>query len=300
MPTDTTSGNPRGSTGAPIKRRFVDCDAGQMHLRTRAGSGEPLVLFHASPGSARMLEPLMARLRTERPLIALDTLGNGDSSAPAVEEPDIGYFASAAREVLDTLGVSHCCLYGTHTGAHIAVELAATEPQLYSAIIIDGMGLYSPNEAADFRSRYVPEIEPADDGSQLWWAWHFVRNGYLFFPWFRTDVAHRTNASLPPADFLHAKVVEVLKALGSFRHSYLAAFRYPKRERLARLSIPALVTTGTQDVLAPYFDELVAAVPGARAELIDSSNLVEHTGLLADIVDDFLLSLPGGPDSGAT
>jgi pimeloyl-ACP methyl ester carboxylesterase len=247
-----------------------------------------------------MLEPLMARLRTERPLLALDTLGNGDSSPPDVAEPDIGYFAAAAREVLDALDVSHCCLYGTHTGAHIAVELAVTDPQMYSAIIIDGMGLYSPNEAADFRSRYVPGIEPADDGSQLWWAWHFVRNGYLFFPWFETDVAHRTNASLPPADFLHAKVVEVLKALGSYRHSYLAAFRYPKRERLAQLSIPALVTTGTQDVLAPYFDELVAAVPGARGELIDSSSLMAHADLLAEIVDDFLASAPGRPDRGGS
>lgn len=267
-----------------------------MHLRTRAGVGEPLVLLHASPGSARMLEPLMARLRTERPLLALDTLGNGDSSPPAVVDPDIAYFASVAREVLDSLGVSRCCLYGTHTGAHIAVELAVTEPQRYSAIVIDGMGLYSPSEAEGLRSQYVPEVEPADDGSQLWWTWNFVRNGYLFFPWFETDVAHRTRASLPPADFLHAKVVEVLKALASYRHSYLAAFRYPKRERLAQLSIPALVTMGTQDVLAPYFDDLLAAVPGTRGELIDSSGLMHHMDLLAEIVDDFLGPAPGRSD----
>lgn len=274
-----------------VRRQFVDCPDGQVHVRSIAGDGEPLVLFHASPGSARMLEPLMVRLSGVRPLYALDTLGNGDSSPAAVADPDIAYFAAAARRAMDGLGIGRCALYGTHTGAHLAVELAVAEPDRYSAIVIDGMGLYSPQEAQQFEQLYIPDVRPADDGSQLWWAWHFVRNGYLFFPWFETDAAHRTAGSLPSADYLHAKVVEVLKALETYRYSYRAAFRYPKRQMLARLTTPALVTLGSQDVLATYFDELVAAVPGAQSALIDAPSFDAHLDALARRIATFLSDL---------
>lgn len=271
-----------------VRRCFVDTSQGQVHVRFSPGEGEPLVLLHASPGSAAMLLPLIRSLRTTRPLYALDTLGNGDSDPPLADNPDIAYFASAAREAVDALGINRCALYGTHTGAHLATELAVTEPHRYSKLVIDGMGLYSRAESTDFEDRYTPVVRPSPDGAQLWWAWHFVRNGYLFFPWFDERSANRTTATLPPSDFLHAKVVEVLKALDTYRFSYRAAFRYPKKEMLAQLRLPTLVTLGVQDVLRPYYDELVSAVPGATGALIESDDFDGHVAGLARQIDFFL------------
>ena len=49
------------STDTIIRRAFVDVPFGQMHYRY-AGEGPVLVLLHASPGSSKQLEPLIARL----------------------------------------------------------------------------------------------------------------------------------------------------------------------------------------------------------------------------------------------
>jgi pimeloyl-ACP methyl ester carboxylesterase len=75
------------STPAPIRRGFVEIAEGQVHYRTAGWDrpGVPLMMLHPSPGSARMLEPLMGVFGQERRVIATDTLGNGDSSSPADE-----------------------------------------------------------------------------------------------------------------------------------------------------------------------------------------------------------------------
>ncbi|MPZ61895.1 MAG: alpha/beta fold hydrolase [Propionibacteriales bacterium] len=271
-----------------FRRGFVDTSQGQVHYRYRQGSGRPLVLFHASPGSAAMLLPLMARIRPSRSVYALDTLGNGDSCPPSDSVRGIEDFAHVAYEAMQGLGLSEVDVYGSHTGAHLAVELALTHPARIKHLVIDGMGLYSRSESADFEEEYCPAVEPTDHGSHLAWVWHFVTRGYMSFPWFSRSAASRTKVSVPDPDFLHIKSVEVLKALSTFRHSYLAAFRYPKREKLAQLSLPCLVTVGEQDVLAPYFKELSAATPAAVSRFIEADRLETHFDALARVIDEFL------------
>ena len=89
-----------------IVRGFVDIAEGQVHYR-QAGSSPPgqppLVMFHASPGSAKSLEPLMQVLASRRRVIALDTLGNGDSCAPHPENPDLEKCLTIKLMLLDTM-----------------------------------------------------------------------------------------------------------------------------------------------------------------------------------------------------
>ena len=64
-----------------IERGFAKIAEGQVHYR-QAGAHHalkerPLVMIHAFPGSAKTLEPLVAKLGVHRWVIALDTLGNG-------------------------------------------------------------------------------------------------------------------------------------------------------------------------------------------------------------------------------
>eukprot|EP00456_Euglypha_rotunda_P017537 TRINITY_DN16032_c0_g1_i1.p3 TRINITY_DN16032_c0_g1~~TRINITY_DN16032_c0_g1_i1.p3 ORF type:complete len:122 (-),score=28.21 TRINITY_DN16032_c0_g1_i1:11-376(-) len=100
----------KGPDGMEIERGFVRIAEGQMHLRRTVPMDDtrpPLVLLHPSPGSSIQLVPLMEALvaADAPPLIALDTLGNGDSAAPASEAPDIAYFADAALRALDALEI---------------------------------------------------------------------------------------------------------------------------------------------------------------------------------------------------
>jgi len=253
-----------------IRRGFADLPTGQVHYREAgAGRGRTLVLIHASPGSSRMLAPLIEAFGATRHAIAPDTAGNGDTDVPLPEVADIGQLARIHLAALDALGIDSFDLYGTHTGASIAAEIALLAPGRARRLILDGVGLYAPEQQAEMLARYAPEVKPDLQAQYLMWAWHFVRDTAVFWPWYATDAAHRRPTGLPSAQALHEKLVEVLKSITTYHKSYRAAFAHDKRKRLPALRLPVLATCARTDMLAPMFDELCALIPQAEPALTD-------------------------------
>lgn len=275
-----------------IKRGFVDVPAGQIHYRHTvppdACGKPPLALIHQSPGSSRQLEGLMRALASGRRLFAPDTLGNGDSSPSPVAVPDIPLLAEAAWTALDRLLPQRFDLYGSHTGASIAMEIAIAHPGRIRRLVIDGMGLYAADEQSDILQHYAREIVPDLEGTHLLKVWHFCRDQYLFWPYYNRTASGRLPNGLPPADEFHDFVVEVLKAVRTYHQSYRAAFRHPKRERLPLLRVPVLVTCSPSDMLHRYFGDVAELVPDARTVELpawDDPSFDERT---AAIIADFL------------
>lgn len=248
-----------------IRRGFTEIAEGQVHYRT-AGTpgGLPLVMMHASPGSARLLEPLIGAFGQRRQVIACDTLGNGDSCPPATRDAQIAYFADAHLRALDALGIQHFDLYGSHTGANIACEIAIAQPHRVRRLVLDGVSLYAREERADMLVHYAPGVTLDQNGSQLHWIWNFVRDAYLFWPWYRRDAAHRRPLGLPSPEELHDKVVEVLKSARTYHISYNAAIGYDKEPRLKLVTVPTLLACARSDMLFEYFDRVRALMPQAR------------------------------------
>lgn len=255
-----------------IRRGFVDLPHGQVHYRHAAPvtdtSRTPLALIHQSPGSSKQLEGLLHALAPARRVVAPDTLGNGDSDPAPVAVPDIPLLAEAAWAALDRLLPERFDLYGSHTGASIAMEIAIAHPDRIRRLVIDGMGLYAPDEQSDVLQHYAREIAPDLEGTHLLKVWHFCRDQHLFWPYYNRTEAGRLPNGLPDAETFHDFVVEVLKAMRSYHQSYRAAFRHPKRDRLPLLRLPVLVASSPSDMLHRYFPDVAALVPGARtAEL---------------------------------
>jgi len=268
-----------------IRRGFCEIEEGQVHYRTGgAPGGVPLVMLHASPGSARMLEPLIGLLAERRHVIATDTLGNGDSCVPARQDADIAYFAGAHLRALDALGLEVFDLYGTHTGANIAAEIAIAHPARVRRLVLDGVSLYAAEERADMLANYAPGVTPDLQGTHLLWIWSFVRDVYLFWPWYRRDAAHRRALGLPGADELHDKVVEVLKAARSYHISYNAAIGYDKEPRLPLVEVPTLLACARSDMLFQYFERVRALLPQAEP-LVTSGVLAETAAAIEAFLD---------------
>ena len=272
-----------------ISRRFVDIEHAEVHLRTAGeGAALPLVMLHASPGSSKQLEPLLRALGARRRVIAPDTLGNGDSSPPPGAAPEIEVFAEAHRAALDALGVTRFDVYGTHTGANMAIELAIRYPARVRRVILDGVSNYTDAQRADMLRHHAPPITLDDQGAYLGWIWHFVRDAYLFWPWYRREAAATRRVGVPAPEVLYDKVLEVLKAARTYHLSYNAAIRYPKIERLPRITQPTLVACAQSDMLLEYLDSVAALVPGARRAVTPGTGQPERLCETVRVFEDFL------------
>jgi pimeloyl-ACP methyl ester carboxylesterase len=249
-----------------VNRGFVDVAEGQIHYRfCGPENGPALVMVHGSPGGARPLVPLMRELGKTFRVYAPDTLGNADSSPGQKYPITIPYLADGMLRAIEGLGVREFYLYGTHTGGNISIEAAIAQPKRIKKIVLDGVGLYTDEEKEGLVKNHAPEIKPDLEGGQLNWAWHFVRDGALFWPWWRTTADRvRQGLGLPSPDSLHDSVVDVLRSIKTYHHSYRAALGYDKKPRMALIRTPTLVSCGETDMLRPYTEEAAKLIPGAK------------------------------------
>lgn len=140
-----------------IRRRFIDGPTGQIHLRV-AGEGKagvPLFLFHMSPNSGRIWETIQAEMARDRPVVAIDTPGFGESDTP-MEPPEIADYARTMAHVAATLGIGRIDVMGYHTGSLTAVETALQQPALVRKVVMVSAPFYTAAEAAARHARNQP------------------------------------------------------------------------------------------------------------------------------------------------
>lgn len=279
-----------------IDRAFIRIGEGQVHYRTCGPEAEPstlpLYMIHASPSSSANLVPLMGVLGASRRVVAPDTLGFGDSPPPAQDVPNADDYAESAVRVMDALGLETCDVYGSHTGAHIACELAILYPDRVRRLVFDGIGIFSPEDKEDYLANYAPEVHPDEFGQHLIWAWNFVRDQVLHFPYSRrTPQYRRAHASMPSPEAIQRVVLEVIKGLTTYHKGYRAAFRHPDRERLPLITQRTLCAASEDDPLKDGVEEAASLVPDSVQAVLPGESTPED---LADKAAQILAFLDNG------
>ncbi len=254
---------------ARVERAFVRIDDGLVHYRHAAGQEPlgltPLVMAHGGPGSSLGLAPLIEALGADRPVFAPDMMGNGESDPPPAAPTSIAFYADCLIRVLDRLDLPKVDLYGHHTGAQVVCELAIAQPGRVRRVILDGVGLFTDQERAEYLSRYAPQIVPDAEGRHLHWVWDFMAHTTQHFPHYRRDEAHRISGGAPPAPpVLMQRAAEVLKGWSTYHLAYQAAFAHRLADRLPLLTAPTWVLEVERDPLARYAVQAAALVPGAK------------------------------------
>jgi pimeloyl-ACP methyl ester carboxylesterase len=253
-----------------MQRAFADLPARQVHYRHGGAGGVPLLMLHSSPGTSKQLVPLATALAPRRRVLAPDRAGSGDSPALGGESPAIVDFARDAAAFLDVVGVDQVDVYGAHTGASIAVELAIMAPARVRRVVLDGIGLFPPEQAAAYLAQYAPPRLPDLAGTHLPWVFQFCRDQALFFPWFAPTRENARGMGLPPAEALHDLVVEVLKCLPTYHQGYHAAFRYDAPARLPLVTQTVLATCPEDDPLRAHLAQAAALLPRAAVAIAGS------------------------------
>ncbi len=244
---------------AAVWHDYVDTPQGRVHLR-RAGRGRPLLALQSAPGSSAPLLPLLHGLAGEREVIAPDYLGNGDSDKPE-REVDIGVLADDALAVADALGLESFDLWGTHTGALVALELTVRHSERIGRVVLEAPVLIPPSFSADILDHYFPALRPDRWGLHLLHAWNMRRDMFLFWPWYRQQRDAVRSIGVPDAAVLHAWTMGLLSSGAHYDRSYRAAFRYDTRARLPKLTRPALICAGPADMLVEGLTEAKQLAP---------------------------------------
>ncbi|MFA9432030.1 alpha/beta fold hydrolase [Egicoccus sp. AB-alg2] len=159
-----------------MERALASRPPGYLHLRL-AGDPErrPTVAFiHQSPSSGRMWLPVMEQLAPEIRTCAIDLFGYGESDPPQWQlslEEHAEHVVAAIRDVTD----GPLVVVGHHTGAVLAAQVAASEPDLVRGLMLSGYPYY-PDWQTKF-SRLGPALRPADisrEGTELLDIWRYV------------------------------------------------------------------------------------------------------------------------------
>ncbi len=204
------------------------------------GEGEPILLIHGFASNVAANWRYTHWLRTlgeaSRRVIAVDNRGHGLSET--LYDPNL-YGAPAmaedARRLLDHLGIARADVMGYSMGARIAVFLALAHPQRVRSLVLAGAGINLVRGMVGTgpiaRALEAPRIEDVPNAT--------ARSFRAF--------AEQTGSDL--------------KALA-------ACMRGPREkitaDDLARIAVPTLVATGSNDVIAGSGEELVRLIPGAQ------------------------------------
>ena len=101
--------------------------------------------------------------------------------------------------------------------------------------------LLSPSLNSDILAHYFPPLEPHPWGLHLQQAWNMRRDMFLFWPWYRAELAAARPLGIPDPAFLHDWTVGLLQSGASYHRSYRAAFEYDTPDRLPLLACRSLV-----------------------------------------------------------
>lgn len=212
----------------PVRRRFVETRAKQVHVRSVVPSGAgktPVLCLHMSPVSSRNFEPLLARLGKDRPAFAADIPGFGESEPPQAM-PSIADLADIMTDVIkDLAGSGPIDLMGDHTGAVIAVDLAARYPKLIRKVALNTVPYFNAAERAE-RLAHSAYEGPSDDAAHLRKRWDSMVR--LYGPYMDMREVERN-------------FVEALRG-GPFGHwGHSAVFSYDMDPVLPKIAQPMLI-----------------------------------------------------------
>lgn len=229
----------------PLRPGYAHTARGAIHY-AEAGSGAPLLLLHATPGSYRafrQLQPLLAPMfRT----IALDTPGYGNSD-PLPGEVSIDEMAASVVALLDALELPRVHVLGLHTGNKIAAALAARWPDRVGRVVLAGQthSLVVDKAGRDSAIRhlvdhYFPRFGTGADGShrvRRWLMAHADVQG-LWWPQPLLAGCHVTDEDVAIAE---AMVIDHLLGWRSIVSTYEAIFEHDLAAAMRRMSAPTLV-----------------------------------------------------------
>ncbi|HEY8568572.1 alpha/beta fold hydrolase [Microbulbifer sp.] len=239
-----------------IRCGYLDVELGgefaQLHFRSCGCEASPLLLLlHQTPSSSAMYVRLMPLLANDFFVLAIDTPGFGSSDPLPATFPggiSIAGFADAIYRAVSSKFDRPALVFGHHTGAAIAVQLAFDQPAFVRALALSGPTLLTDEQKAAL-PRAAQTLAVNAEGTHWQQMWQRLR------------------AKDPQAE-LSLSLREALLAFACgdyYEASYRAVVEQDVAAQMATIQCPALVFAGGQDVLSSAVSPSVRLLAEGRA-----------------------------------
>ena len=255
---------------------------GDINIAYRVlGQGDPIVLIMGSSSTMDMWSPrFLDNLSSKYKVIIFDNRGMGNTTAPPGNF-SIAQFANDTAGLMTALGIEKAHIMGWSMGSFVAQELAIRYPERVNKIILYA-GDCGGREAVMPSPQVLKDLtntsgSPEERGMRLF---------NLLFPkdWLSKQPAFYKWFPLPKETSLPENMQRQAQAIATWPGAC---------DRLGSIRSPALVVTGTKDVIAPPENAFILA------QRINVSWLVQFEGAghglmyqypdrLARIVADFI------------
>jgi 3-oxoadipate enol-lactonase len=255
-----------------------------------SGEGEPVVQIHGAGFGHFNFAPATPALAEHFKVIDFDLRGYGQSARP-VQHYDMEVWADDVAGLLDALEVERAHMHGTSMGGMIAIVVAGKYPERTSSVVINCAAAKLGRAGRLIFKNWIDivRLDPAGPGSRLLAeliAWQALSKAFLETP---EGVAAIDTIQQILRD---SNRPEVLTA------ACQAMCDMDLREWLPRVSAPALVLGGDEDLMTPWDqgpdgagqEAIYEGIAGAEKHVIRGSNhstVFDNTAEHNRVVIDF-------------
>lgn len=259
-----------------MRKNYVDTPHGQIHYRIKEGEGTPIVCFHQTASSSAMFEKFAASYKGPETIIALDTPGFG-GSFDADGMPSMAEYAAMLLDAIKGLGLGKVHLFGHHTGASLAIEIATSDPGRVASLMMIGPVVLTAEERQAFGGVYPQPFELKADGSHLNTMWEYV-----------ASIGGDSDL-----DLHHREMVDTARAWNGHIKVYSKIWDQDFSALYEKITVPMLIMCAQKDILWPMFERAKEMRPDATAVEIPGSNFQpdEAPDEVAAAVQEYAASL---------
>jgi pimeloyl-ACP methyl ester carboxylesterase len=259
-----------------MRKAYVDTPHGQVHYRMKAGQGTPIICFHQTASSSAMFEKFAEAYQGAEPIYAFDTPGFGGSFDPD-GMPEMKGYALMLLEAIKSLGFDKVHLFGHHTGASIAIEIATEDADRCASLMMIGPVVLTAEERQAFGGVYPQPFELQKDGSHLKIMWDYV-----------ASIGGDSTLELH-----HRELVDTARAWQGHIKVYTKIWDQDFSALYAKVAVPMLIMCAEKDILWPMFERAKEMRPDAVATVIPGSNFQpdEAPTETAAAIQDYLAKL---------